>query len=197
MRIAKNIGALIFLLALFSNFSSVNTAYRIDKGHTFIQFGVERFMVGEVLGQFKEFEGDVTLNGDDASSLKVDMIIKTKSLDTGHELRDGHLKGKMWLDTEVYPDIKFKSTKMTKNHGKLMMKGELTIRGITNEVTFPIVFMGPFQDPTKNTTVGIKADFIIDRSDYGIKFNKVMDNGSLFIGKKVNIKIRALAGIQK
>ena len=74
-----------------------------------------------------------------------------------------------------------------------MIESDFTIKGITNKVSFPIDVQGPFKDPTQNITLGLKAEFTIDRFDYGLQFNKTMDNGELFIGREVKIKIRALA----
>ncbi|NER14372.1 hypothetical protein GWK08_13040 [Leptobacterium flavescens] len=184
------------LLALMSFFSfkTATDTYELDKGHTFIEFGVERFMVGEVSGRFNEFNGNVSIEGDDITTLKADITIQAGSLDTNHKTRDGHLRSKIWLDTEQYPEINFKSTSVSKgSDGKVMMSGDFTIHGVTKNISFPVEILGPFKDPTQNVTIGIRTDFTIDRFDYGIKFNKKMDNGSFFIGNEVRIKVRALA----
>ncbi|MFD2568852.1 YceI family protein [Pseudotenacibaculum haliotis] len=167
--------------------------YTLDVGHTYIGFDVERFMVGEVSGRFNDFSANISMKGDDVTTLQLDATIKVASLDSNNKTRDGHLKGKMWLDAQAHPEIRFVSSSVHKNGDKVSMKGNFTIKGVTKEVEFPIVVSGPFVDPTKNKTIGIKADFSINRFDYGIKFSKRMDNGSLFIGKEVKIKIRALA----
>ncbi|MEL7247712.1 MAG: YceI family protein [Bacteroidota bacterium] len=105
-----------------------------------------------------------------------------------------HLKGQLWLDAETHPTIHFKSTKVTQTEeGQYLIESDFTIKGITNKVSFPIDVQGPFKDPTQNITLGLKAEFTIDRFDYGLQFNKTMDNGELFIGREVKIKIRALA----
>ncbi|MDY8137100.1 YceI family protein [Aquimarina sp. 2201CG5-10] len=187
---------LLLLLASFItiSFNTIYDSYVLDPGHTYIGFDVERFMVGEVSGRFNEFSGNVNIQDKDISTLKVNVKIKTNSLDTNHKTRDGHLKGQIWLYTEKYPEISFISNTVKKNkNNEYMMEGDLTIRGITNTIQFPIEVLGPFTDPTKKETIGIKADIVIDRFNYGIQLNKKMDNGSLFIGKDVKIKIRALA----
>ena len=73
------------------------------------------------------------------------------------------------------------------------MEGDLTIRGITKPIEFPVEVLGPMKDPTQKIALGLKANLTIDRFDYGIQFNKTMDNGSLFIGNEVKLKLRALA----
>ncbi len=176
-----------------SSFRTTTDSYTLDPGHTYIGFDVERFLVGEVTGRFNEFNGDVSLSGDSLESLKVNIKINTNSLDTNNPTRDGHLKGEMWLDTAKYTEITFVSNTLKKDKQGYVMQGKLTIKGITKDIEFPVEILGPFNDPTKKLAIGIKADLVIDRFDYGIAFNKKMDNGSFFIGNEVKIKIRALA----
>ena len=156
---------------------------------------VERFMVGEVTGKFKTFEGTVSL-GDGYELENARVTIQTASLDTDHEVRDGHLKSAIWLDTENYDEISFVSSGVRKEGDQLWIDGTLTIKEQSNDVSFPFELKGPFKDPTGTTTIGLTGDLIIDRQDYGIKFSKLMDNGELFIGNTVRIRIRALAAIQ-
>jgi len=179
------------------SFISNTDPYVIDLGHTYIGFDVERFWVGEVSGRFNEFSGDVTINGDDLSSLQANITISVSSLDTNHPTRDGHLTGEIWLDAAKYPEIKFVSKEVVKDNNQYVMKGDLTIRDITKAIEFPVTLAGPYKDPTQKTTIGIKADLEIDRFDYGISFNRKLDNGELFIGNIVKLKIRALAEAKK
>ena len=186
--------SLLAIAAIFVfSFKSASDSYTLDVGHTYIGFDVERFMVGEVSGRFNEFSGDLTMEGDDLSTLQVDVTIQVNSLDSNNETRDGHLKSGIWLNAPEHPEIKFSSTGISGSEGNYRMTGDLTIRGVTKSLEFPVELSGPFQDPTRQQTVGIKADLEIDRFDYGISFSKTMDNGVLFIGKTVKIKIRALA----
>ncbi len=190
--------AVAICIAISLSFTSdTSEKYGLDVGHTYIGFDVERFLVGEVTGRFNEFTGSLSMSGEDATSLQVNVTINTNSLDTNNDTRDGHLKSPMWLDTAQHEQINFTSKSVSKKGDSYEMSGELTIKGITKTVSFPVEILGPFQDPTKQTAIGIKADLMIDRFDYGIKFNKKMDNGSFFIGNEVKIKIRALAYKQK
>ena len=189
-----------FALVVLSFLSVVNTAFKsersdyvLDKGHTHIGFEVERFLVGDVSGRFNDFDATLSMNGDDYTSLQLNATIQVNSLDSNNNTRDGHLKGEIWLDATNHPEIKFVSTQVIKKEDEYFIKGNFTIKGTTQEVQFPIEIQGPFKDPTQKVALGIKADFSINRFDYGIKFNKKMDNGHLFIGDQVHIKIRALA----
>ena len=185
--------SLLIVLSLFS-FTNPSSTYVLDVGHTHVGFGVERFLVGEVEGRFNEFSADITMEGEDYSTLTLNATIDVNSLDSNNKTRDGHLKGKMWLDAENHSEINFKSTSVEKgSDGKYTMNGKMTIKGVTKDISFPIEILGPFQDPTKKTTIGVKADFSLNRFDYGLRFNKKLDNGSFFIGDIVKIKLRALA----
>lgn len=167
--------------------------YTLDVGHTHIGFDVERFLVGEVSGRFNDFSATVSMDGKNFTSLKLDATIQVASIDSNNKTRDGHLKGKIWLDAIGHPEIRFTSKSVRKNGDQYLMKGDFTIKGTTKEVEFPIAIAGPYVDPTRKTTIGIKADFTINRFDYGINLSKKLKDGSYFIGKDVKIKIRALA----
>ncbi|MDC8003390.1 YceI family protein [Aureisphaera galaxeae] len=184
---------LFVALASFSFYEITTDKYALDPGHTHIGFDVERFMVGEVSGRFNEATATIEMDGDDYTSLKVKAVIQVNSLDSNNETRDGHLKGAFWLDAATYPEIIFESTGVSKVSNGYEMSGNFTLHGVTKEITFPVEVSGPFKDPTQSETIGIKADFTIDRFDYGIAMNKKMKNGALFIGKDVKIKIRVLA----
>jgi len=188
---------LLFLLSTLLFGFTVNQepqGYVLDVGHTYVGFDVERFLVGEVSGRFNDFKADNSMEGKDYSTLQIDTKIQVNSLDSNNEVRDGHLKGEMWLYAEKYPEIQFKSTKVKKQKAETyIMQGELTIRGVTQEIEFPIEILGPYKDPTHKNSIGLKADLVIARFDYGIQFNKKLDSGDFFIGNEVKIKIRALA----
>ena len=99
----------------------------------------------------------------------------------------------MWLDTENHDELTFRSSNIKSEDGQWFIEGDLTIKGKTNPVSFPFEMEGPFKDPTGANTIGLSGDLTINRQDYGIQFSKVMDNGELFIGNEVKIRIRALA----
>ena len=183
---------LVVLLLFY--YSSVTDAqeYSLDPGHTLIEFNVERFMVGEVTGKFREYEGKVFINNEGFLE-KASVTIKAASLDTDHEVRDGHLRSAIWLDAEKYTELSFVSTNVRQEGDELWVDGDLTIKDQTNTVSFPFELKGPFKDPTGVTTVGLTGDLAINRQDYGITFSRLMDNGELFIGNEVKIRIRALA----
>lgn len=184
--------AIFFYLFLNSTLLSAQN-YILDQGHTYFGFSVERFLVGEVVGRFDVFEASIAMEGQDHTSLQIKATVDVNSLNSNNETRDGHLKGSMWLDAQNHPKISFVSTGVTKEMETYTMHGEFTIKGITKTISFPVKLLGPFKDPTQKNAIGIQGDFTINRFDYGISFNKKMDNGNFFIGDTVDIKIRALA----
>ncbi len=193
----QKLTTLFFVLLFFSISQTLfsQTTYQLDPTHTFINFGIERFMVGEVTGRFNEFEGTVVYNPEDLSHTVIDVSIKVKSIDTGLEVRDGHLKSNIWLNAEKYPEMTFKSKKVFMSEGQTQIIADLTIHGVTQEIAFPITVKGPFTDPTQSNTLGLSADIVVNRQDFGITMDKKMINGHLFIGNEVRISIRALAAI--
>ena len=193
----QKLKAIIFLLLVCVYISGyAQSEYVLDPSHTLIQFNVERFMVGEVTGVFTQFDGNVKLNlARELESSNV--IIKVESLDSNYETRDGHLKGPTWLDAGQFKEIEFVSQKVYQVANQWYIDGFLTIKGVKKMVSFPFDIKGPFKDPTGALTMGLAGDLKINRQDYGITFSKLMDNGELFIGNDVIIKIRALAIAKK
>lgn len=191
----RSILLLIGITAFLStnSFSQTKNNFQLDVGHTHIGFDVERFMVGEVSGRFNEFEAFISMKDNDFTTLQLTATIKVASIDSNNKVRDGHLKAPIWLDEKNHPEIKFVSTSVEKKDDTYIMKGDFTIKGTTKKVEFPIVFKGPFTDPTGSNTMGIQVDFVINRFDYGINLSKKLKDGSYFIGEDVKIKIRALA----
>ena len=189
---------LIFLSIAFLSgiFTISGQEFTIDPAHTNISFKVNRFAMIDVAGRFNEFSGSILVDKATGEISKASLTINVKSLDTGHDVRDGHLKGETWLDAERYPEINFEATSISYVGNKPNISGNLTIHGITKQVSFPFEVNGPGIDPTKKTTIGISGSIVIDRQDYGIKFSRLMDNGKLFIGNEVAIEIHALAQIE-
>ena len=182
-----------YLFILMMSGLQVNAQeFVIDKGHTFVQFSVNRFATVDVQGRFNDFSGTITYDEESEMITAADFSIDVGSIDTGHDVRDDHLKGQIWLDAEKYPTIAFSATEIEKTDKGYLATGELTIKGKSNVVELPFTMSGPFVDPTKMTTIGISTGITIDRQDYGVTFSRLMDNGKLFIGNDVTIRIDAL-----
>ncbi len=185
----------IFFLAflLLSASLMYSQEFTIDKGHTFVNFSVNRFGAVDVHARFNEYSGTIQFDEAQHMITSAEFTIEVESIDSGHEIRDGHLKGEIWLNASKYPKIIFKSSSIKSTEEGFLATGLLSIKGVTKTISLPFQMTGPAIDPTKQNTIGISASININRQDYGINFSKLMDNGKLFIGNDVRIHISALA----
>ncbi len=167
--------------------------YSIDAGHSTVGFSVRHFTVSNVRGKFGTVEGAIRYNPDDLSDSGVKVKIDAASINTDHEQRDGHLKSADFLDVENNPTITFKSSKVEKTDDGFSLTGELTMRGVTKEVSFPFAIVGPIKDPLGMMRVGIEGSLVVDRRDWGLEWNRTMETGGLFVGHDVKIELSAEA----
>lgn len=181
--------ALILLTAVFIHSFAYAKEYDVDPNHSTIGFSI-RHLVTTVNGRFTEFTGMVVYDAQLPKNSKVSFAVKTSSITTANDKRDTDLRSPNFFDVEKYPEATFTSTKvmpMGKNKAKVM--GNLTIHGVTKPVAFDVEFLGAMKDPWGNQRAGFVATTTLDRKDFGITWNKVLDNGSLFVGNEVSMKI--------
>ena len=150
-----------------------------------------------VIGSFNDFAGIVLYNPESESISEANLTIQVESIDTGQSVSDGHLKSGTWMDAENFPTISFQTKSIAAFEEGFIATADLTIHGKTNEVKIPFLVKGPSVDPTQTNAIGISAELVVNRQDYGIAFSKLMTNGNLFIGIEVRIKINALATAKK
>jgi polyisoprenoid-binding protein YceI len=164
--------------------------YAIDKNHSEATFTVRHF-VSKVSGKFDDFAGSITGDLQNAGAATVEFTIKTASVDTGVANRDNHLRSADFFDAANNPEITFKSTSIkpagTKN--VYNVTGNLTMRGVTKQVTLPVEFLGFAKDPGGNTRAGFTTHTTINRKDYGINWNKALDEGGFMLSDDVDITI--------
>jgi polyisoprenoid-binding protein YceI len=165
--------------------------YRLDPDHYSIQFKIRHLTVSNVTGTFQRATGTATFDDRDPAASKVEATIDTASIDTGHAKRDEHLRGPDFFDVAKYPTITFVSRKVEKaGPGKMKIIGNLTMHGITREVTIDVEGPTPeIKDPWGNFRRGVSGTAKINRNDFGITWNKTMDTGGLIIGEEVSIYI--------
>lgn len=191
----KGLLSLAFLACACAGPAGAET-YQIDPVHSDVRFSVSH-MVGKVSGRFGKFEGTVEYVKGDPKAWKVDALIQTASIDTNNEDRDKHLRTGDFLDTEKFPTISFKSTKVTDLKGdKAKLHGDLTLHGVTKPVVLDLELGGVVKDPWGNQRAGATAATKINRKDYGIVWNKVLDGGGLVVGEEVSITLE-IEGIVK
>ncbi|HSB07734.1 MAG TPA: YceI family protein [Thermodesulfobacteriota bacterium] len=165
--------------------------YQIDPDHSSFQFKIRHLTVSNVKGDFKKVSGVVTIDESDIGLLRVDLTLDAASVNTDHAKRDEHLRGEDFFHVAKYPTISFISKKVTRVDGnRLKVVGDLTIRGVTKEVTVDVEGPTPeVKDPGGKIRRGATGTSAINRKDFGIAWHKVLDNGGLVIGDDVNISI--------
>lgn len=163
--------------------------FAIDPGHSEVGFQV-RHLVSQTRGRFNEFAGTVNLDPKNLANSSVDFTIKAASIDTNVPDRDKHLRAPDFFDVEKYPEITFKS-KSIKAAGKdtYNVTGTLTMHGVSKDITLPVTYLGQAKDPWGNVRAGFEATTTLNRKDFGIVWNKAVDNGGVLLGDDVKINI--------
>ena len=165
------------------------TKWSIDPNHTTIGFTVIHLMISGVKGCFGVFEGNIYTKGKDFSTAEAEFWIAAASLDTGLKARDEHLVSVDFLDTAHYPQIHFISESITSarvdcNH---KLWGSLTIKGISKNICLNLAFGGIQNDHEGNQKAGFTLTGTINRSDWGMTWNKAIDTGGLLVGEEIFI----------
>jgi polyisoprenoid-binding protein YceI len=187
----RSIMILFLCLALCAPSIAMAATYQLDADHSSIQFKIRHLTVSNVTGTFNKFKGSASVEGEDVATLKVEVAIDAASVDTGHEKRDEHLRNADFLDVAKYPTITFVSKKVMKAEpGKLRITGDLTLHGVTREITVDLEGPTPeVKDPWGNFRRGATGAARIDRRDFGITWNKALDTGGLVVGNEVGIQV--------
>lgn len=187
MRMLKTTVGLLVILAAGAAQADVKT-YAIDKGHSEVGFQI-RHMVGKVGGRFTDFDGTITGDLTKPETAKVEFKIKAASINTDNERRDGHLRNPDFFDVEKYPEITFKSDKVVaKGKEDFDVHGQLTMHGVTKPVVLPVKLLGVGKG-RKGELVGLEIKTTLNRKDYGIVWNRVLDTGGLSLGEDVAVNI--------
>jgi len=180
--------AIVLALALASTSIFAADTYVIDPVHSNVAFKI-RHLVSKVTGKFADFSGTVNIDPKKPASSSVDFVVKVASIDTGNGDRDKHLKSGDFFDAEKYPEITFKSSSVkSTGKDKYAVAGTLTMHGVSKHVTIPVEFDGYGKDMQGNEKAGFELSTTLDRKDYGINWNKAVDNGTL-LGDEVTISI--------
>lgn len=169
-------------------------SYSFDKAHSFIGFRVKHMGLIEVPGYFRDFTGTVNYDAKDVTKSSVEFTAKIASVDTGVAPRNAHLQKPEFFDAEKYPDMTFKSTKIEKKGKQWMMTGNLTIRDVTKSVTFPFEIVG-FVVGERGTRMGITADTMINRRDYGVNYDSKLPNGTPSVSDEIKVSLQIEANM--
>lgn len=185
--------SLVALAAASALATAAPAQYTIDKDHSEVGFDV-RHLFSKVHGRFNAFTGSITFDEANPAAIAVDATAEAKSIWTDNERRDGHLRSADFFAADSFPTLSFKSTKVTAaGKNKYKVAGNLTMRGVTRPVVFDAEFLGAGSVGVGGQSWGAKAGFVattvVNRKDYGINWNKTLDNGGLMLSDEVTISL--------
>jgi len=163
--------------------------FKTDSAHTNINFEVDHLVVSTVTGKFSQFEGKFFID-DKGNLIRVEGVIQAKSIDTGNQKRDEHLRSKDFFDVEKFKTLNFVSDplKIAPNK-KSSMTGVLTIHGVSKPVKWDIKYRGQVTDPWGNEKAAFKAGLTINRKDYGLNWNEALEAGGVLVGDEIQIEL--------
>ena len=184
--------SLVITALLLHSITFAADTYKIDPAHTTVTFSVRHFGISSVKGKFKEFDGALVLDGEILK--EAGGTIQVKSVDTGVEKRDDHLRTADFFDAAKYPTITFKTKRIEKGgSGQPVLTADFTMRGVTRELQLPAKLSKPIKDPWGAIRVGLEAKTTLNRKDYGINYHEVLETGVMAVGEEVELEINAEA----
>ena len=162
--------------------------YRIDVGHSELTFRI-RHMMSRVNGTFREWSGEITADPADWSTGSVSVTIQSATIDTRHERRDQDLRSDNFFDATNHPTITFRSTRVEVRGNEIVVTGDLTMRGITKPLVLTGEFLGRQGAGTARERIGFSASGKLDRTAYGIVWNRAVEGGGVLLGDEVEVSI--------
>jgi polyisoprenoid-binding protein YceI len=163
----KKINLLVF--ALLISATTFAQKWSIDKSHAQVSFTITHLGISEVEGTFKSFDGSITSSKEDFSDAIFEFTADIKGIDTNMEMRNGHLQGEQWFNTEKFPTLTFKSTSLTTvGPKKFKLNGNLTIKGVTKPVVLDMKLIGTTKGRDGKNIAGFKVTGVINRAQFGV-----------------------------
>jgi len=183
--------ALCAVGAIAPSASNAADTWQVDPAHSSAQFSVKHLMISTVRGEFGAMSGTIEYDGKDIASIKADVTIQAGSITTRNEKRDAHLKSPDFFDVAAHPTIAFKSKKVVPGTGgAFQLVGDLTMRGVTKEVTLDATAPSPvIKGMRGESRVAASATTKINRQDFGVKWNASLDGGGVVVSDTVAITI--------
>lgn len=166
----------------------MKTIWKSDPTHSEVTFKIRHLMISSVKGEFKEFDAEIETADDSFDQARVKAKIKTDSIFTNNTDRDNHLKSADFFNAEKHPEITFKGTSFEKlDDSNYQLKGDLTINGVTKQVTLEAEFGGVAKDPYGQTKAGFTLAGKINRTDFGLNWNQALEAGGVLVSEEVRI----------
>jgi polyisoprenoid-binding protein YceI len=171
--------------------------YVVDKTHSEALFTIKHLM-SRVTGRFSDLSGSIAVDVANPAASSVEFTINAASIDTNAADRDKDLRSPNFFDVEKYPTISFKSSKVTPaGKDKFTVEGSLTMHGVAKQVSLPVEFLGFGKDPWGNDKAGFAVETVLNRKDYGLNWNKALDQGGFLLGDEVKVVISLEAAKKK
>jgi polyisoprenoid-binding protein YceI len=185
----------VLALPVFAQTPAAATeVYVVDKAHSSASFKI-RHLMSNVTGYFRDFDAVLQIDRAQPARSTVEFTIKAASIDTRDADRDEHLRSPDFFEATKYPLISFKSTSVVPKSANLFeVTGDLTMHGVTKRVTLPVSFLGWGRDPRGNEKGGFEIETTLDRKDYNITWNRVLDEGGVLLGDDVKVTIELEVG---
>ena len=165
------------------------TRWTIDASHSNVEFSIRHLMIASVKGRFAEVQGTVETDEADPTKGVIDVTINTASIDTRMPQRDEHLRSADFFDVASFPTLTFKSRRIERKGDDFKVVGDLTIRGVSKEVTLDVTSHGRQLDPWGGQRAGFEATGRIKRSDFGLTWNQALETGGVVVGDDVKIAL--------
>src|SRR4030095_7650654 len=166
--------------------------WRIDPIHSEIKFKVKHLLVSTVTGKFDKFDASIESENNEFSDAKVTFEADVNSINTGNEMRDGHLTSADFFDAENHPKMTFISKSFTKkNDNEYQLSGDLTIRGFTKEIVLQVIYNGLAKGMDGSDIAGFEITSKVNRFDYGLHWNGLTEAGGVAVGSDVKLEIFA------
>lgn len=165
--------------------------WQLDKNHSTIGFSISHMVISEVEGKFDDYTLEIQTSKEDFTDASIQFEVKVASINTGHSGRDEHLQEEDLFHVAKFPTLKFVSKHLKQIESKrFKMTGDFTMMGVTKTLELDVIFNGTIKDNWGNNRAGFKVSGVIDRYDYGLEYNSVLEAGGLSIGREVNLDIK-------
>jgi polyisoprenoid-binding protein YceI len=169
---------------------AATTPWQIDTAHTEVEFSARHLMISNVKGRFSNPAGTASFDPRRPAALGLEVTIPVATIDTRNEQRDTHLRSADFFDAEHFPTITFKGKRIDGDiKAQFRLTGDLTIRGVTREITLDVTSEGAGGDPWGNERLGFSATGKLDRKDFGLTWNQALETGGVVVGDTIKIVI--------
>ncbi|NNE65078.1 MAG: YceI family protein [Pyrinomonadaceae bacterium] len=164
--------------------------YSFDKAHSSIGFRIKHMGLIDVPGHFRKFEGGLEFDASKSRNSSVSFTADMKSIDTGINARDNHLRSKDFFEVKTYPAMKFESTRIKKKGKRYFVKGNLTMKDVTKEIEFPVRIYGPIRDQRGTIRMGVSGTTSINRREFNVNYGGNLPGGTAVLADNVFVDLR-------